>query len=79
MIESFRFPSIICHYQLSNEKLTVKVVVRNGKIKDAAPVIKCFIGQPLDNLAAWMRKIGPTDVHLLATEEDTAKNRDPYA
>jgi len=55
------------------------VTVRNGKIKDAAPVIKCFIGQPLDNLVSWMHKIGPTDVYLLATEEDTAKNRDPYA
>ena len=53
--------------------------IRNGKIIDAAPVVRIFIGQPLDNLAAWMRKLGPTEVVLLSTNSDTQKERDPYA
>lgn len=74
-----KFPAIICKYQLSNEKLTVMAIIRNGKIIDAAPVIRVFIGQPLDNLAAWMRKLGPTELVLLSTSNDTQKERDPYA
>lgn len=74
-----KFPAIICRYQLSNKKLTVMATIRNGKIIDAAPVVRIFIGQPLDNLAAWMRKLGPTEIVLLTTDNDTQKERDPYA
>lgn len=73
-----KFPAIICNYQLSNDKLTVKATVRNGKIIDAAPVIRIFIGQPLDNLATWMQKLGPTEITLLGTECDSQKERNPY-
>jgi len=79
MVELSKFPSVICHYRVSNEKLSVLVKIRNGKIIDAAPVVQVFIGQPLDNLAAWMRKMGETTVDLLNLEEDTARERDQYA
>lgn len=58
-----------CHFQLSNSKMTIKVHVKNGIIMTAAPIVSCFIGQPLDNLAAWMRKMGPTDVTGLESHD----------
>jgi hypothetical protein len=74
-----KFPAIICTYRLSNDKLTVQAVIRNGKIIDADPVIRIFIGQPLDNLATWMRKLGPTELMLISTGTDTQKERNTYA
>lgn len=38
--------------------MTVLVGARGNKITSGAPVIRRFIGQPLDNLRAWMRKQG---------------------
>lgn len=69
---------MICHHQLSNEKFTVFVTERNGKIIDAAPLVRKFIGQPLQNLINWMNGIAPTDITLLSVEADTAKQRNPY-
>lgn len=57
--------------------MTVKVKVRNGKIIEAAPIVQVFVGQPLDNLASWMRKFGETDILLLSTE-DTQREGNPY-
>jgi hypothetical protein len=72
------FPAVICHHQLSNERFTVMATERNGKIIDAAPLIRKFVGQPMQNLIAWMNSISPTDVTLLSIEADTAKQRNPY-
>lgn len=47
---------------LSNKKMTVKVVTQNLIIIDAAPIVRCFIGQPLQNLIRWMKKMGETEV-----------------
>ncbi len=44
---------------LSSTKMTVKVIVRDGKIVGGATIIRVFIGQPLSNLVNWMRRIGP--------------------
>ncbi|MFA5344743.1 MAG: hypothetical protein WC315_00490 [Candidatus Omnitrophota bacterium] len=49
-------------WQVSNEKMTVLVQTRNGIITNAAPVVQIFIGQPLDNLAVWMSKMGSTTI-----------------
>ncbi len=60
------------HFQLSNERMTFRVHARNGIVLDTAPIARRFIGQPLDNLASWMRKMGPTDVHLLESHGNDA-------
>ena len=44
---------------LSNRRMTVKVVVRDLKIVDAAPIVRKFIGQPFSNLVNWMTRIAP--------------------
>lgn len=49
-------------WRLSNEKMTVLVKTKNGIITEAAPIVRVFIGQPLDNLAIWMDKMGSTTV-----------------
>ena len=51
---------------------------RNGKIIDAAPLVRKFVGQPFQNLVNWMHSIGETTVTLLTVEPDTAKERNPY-
>lgn len=45
-------------YWLSCSKMTVRVDVRDGVIIDAAPVVRKFVGQPLENLTRWMWKLG---------------------
>jgi hypothetical protein len=51
--------------QISNKKFTCYVQTDKNKIIiDAAPIIKRFIGQSLDNLTNWSwQKWGPTDIH----------------
>lgn len=42
-------------FWLSSDQMTVEVVVDfDGKICKAAPIVRKFIGQPLDNLVRWM-------------------------
>jgi hypothetical protein len=49
--------------QVTCKKFTVGVEVdRSGVIRDAAPVVRKFIGQPLDNLVRWFRKFGDEKV-----------------
>lgn len=43
---------------MSSQRMTVKVTVRDGIIIDAAPVVRKFVGQPIKNLEAWMRRHG---------------------
>jgi hypothetical protein len=54
-------------WRLSNEKMTVLVKTKNGIITEAAPIVRVFIGQPLDNLAVWMDKMGSTTILPLET------------
>jgi hypothetical protein len=42
--------------------MTVLVKTKNGIITEAAPIVRVFVGQPLDNLAVWMDKMGSTTV-----------------
>ena len=44
---------------LSNRRMTVKVVVGDKTIVDAAPIVRKFIGQPFQNLVGWMKRMGP--------------------
>jgi hypothetical protein len=44
---------------LTNQKMTVMVVVQNTKIIDAAPIVRKFIGQPFQNIVGWMSRIAP--------------------
>jgi hypothetical protein len=74
-----QFPAVICHYQLSTAKVVLTFTERNGKIMDACPLAKQFIGQPMQNLISWAQtKLGPTTLNLLKMEPDTAKDRNPY-
>jgi len=44
-------------YWLSNVKMTVAVETdEDDKIVEAAPIVRKFIGQPLEDLAMWMNK-----------------------
>ena len=43
-------------YWLSTESMTVEVLVENGIVKEAAPIVQRFKGQPLFNLINWMKK-----------------------
>lgn len=59
---------------LSNEKMTVKVVVRNTKIIAAAPIVRKFLGQPFQNLVSWMNRIAPgMQWNWLTFEDDNGK------
>ena len=42
-------------YHISHPKMTVGVTVEDGIITEAPPVVRKFIGQPLDNLIGWIR------------------------
>ncbi len=55
-------------WRLSNEKMTVLVQTKNGIITNAAPIVQVFLGQPLDNLAVWMNKMGSTTIHPLESQ-----------
>ncbi|MHC4188418.1 MAG: hypothetical protein ACYSUB_01915 [Planctomycetota bacterium] len=50
---------MIVTWWLSNRKMTVKVVVKDTMIIDAAPVVRKFIGQPFQNIVTWMNRIAP--------------------
>lgn len=53
---------------LSNERMTVAVVTDDqGRITDAAPVVRKFVGQHLDDLRAWMTKHGGFRERLMGT------------
>lgn len=47
------------HYWLSCMKLTIYAQTDgNGTITATAPIGRKFVGQPLGNLEAWMRRLG---------------------
>jgi hypothetical protein len=44
-------------YWLSTVKMTVGVTTdASGIVVEAAPIVRKFIGQPLDNLVRWLSK-----------------------
>jgi len=50
----------------STPRMTGYVKIENGKITDAAPIMKKFVGQPEANLRKWLDKQGPVDIHDLS-------------
>lgn len=51
---------------LSNEQMTIKIKTDAvGDIRVAAPIVRRFIGQPLNNLVQWMKNMGKTTITLL--------------
>lgn len=61
---------------LSNQQMTVRVSVENGIIKDAAPIVRKFIGQHLSSLYRWMAKQrGLRMVNIGPHEQDAESNR----
>lgn len=56
--------------QLSNKRMTVRVETdAANNIRAAAPVVRKFVGQPLDNLVQWMNRMGKTRIVLLRGDE----------
>ncbi|MHA1839868.1 MAG: hypothetical protein ACTSYO_07955 [Candidatus Ranarchaeia archaeon] len=43
--------------------MTVLVETKDRHISKAAPIVRKFIGQPLNNLSNWMRKQGGFKIH----------------
>lgn len=53
-------------YQLDNHRMTVKISTdEDERIVDAAPIVRRFIGQPLENLIRWMSRIGETHARVI--------------
>lgn len=53
-------------WRLSNRKMTVRVETdSNRKIVDAAPVIRRFIGQHLNNLVRWMQRVSVVEMQAI--------------
>ena len=43
-------------YQIDCEKFCGYIKVENNIIIDAMPIVKIFIGQPVENLTKWVTK-----------------------
>lgn len=54
---------------LSSRRMTVVVEERDGIVVDAAPIVRKFIGQPLENLTRWMRQQGGYREHKFPMSE----------
>lgn len=58
-------------YQLSNVKMSVKVETdAANNIRTAAPIVRKFIGLPVNRLYQWMQRMGETTVTTLRTTEE---------
>jgi len=65
-------------YWLSTKKMTFDVYVEDGIISDSAPIVRKFIGQPIDNLKMKeyrIFKIGIVGSRRRNTQEDKDKIR----
>lgn len=51
-------PGQYSDYTLSSMAMTVGVTTKDGKIIEAPPIVRKFIGQPVDSLIGWMTKQG---------------------
>ena len=52
-------------YYITCKRFTVSVKVRKGEIIEAAPIVRKFIGQNLNNLRRWARSFGEYDEYYL--------------
>jgi hypothetical protein len=50
-------------------RFTVMVTVRDGIVVKAAPIVRVFLGQPIENLLIWAL---PDQIATLAEENDHA-------
>jgi len=65
-------------WRLSNEQLTIRVVVdSDNNIQSVAPVAFKFIGQPLSNLTRWMNRMSKTDIMLMRKNVYRGHQYDP--
>jgi len=55
-------------YWLSCKKFTVWVAVKNGFVKDTAPIVKRFRNQTFFSLKRWAGKFGGLEVQKLNAE-----------
>jgi len=56
-------------WRLSIPQMTVMVKTgEDRRIVEAAPIVRNFVGQPLDNLVRWMDRKGGVDVMLLRSD-----------
>jgi len=55
-------------YWISSNRITILVEFNpDGTIRDAPPIARKFIGQPLENLIKWMAKQGGLQVERLGS------------
>ena len=56
-------------WRLLLPQMTVMVKTREDpRIVEAAPIVRKFVGQPLDDLVRWMDRKGGVDVMLLQSD-----------
>ena len=61
---------------LSSNRMTISVSVdRNETIVDAAPIVRKFIGQPLQNLIRWMGHQGGLRIEKLGGNDESTVGR----
>ena len=51
---------------VSCRRFTAKAVVIDGRIVDAAPILRKFIGQPITNLLDWARSLGDYRAEIIS-------------
>jgi len=55
-------------YQFSCNRFTVWVMVAEGRVVDAAPLVHRFAGQPVANLQRWCQKFGGLLIYPLPVQ-----------
>lgn len=65
-------------YQIASRTMTVLVKTdETGKIIDAAPIVKRFIGQRVQSLLAWLVRLdGERGVIMTRLDDGKARNHD---
>lgn len=43
---------------LSSRRMTISVIVKQGTVISGPPIVRKFIGRPLDNLRHWVQEQG---------------------
>lgn len=52
-------------YWVCCDRFTVLVRAEEGRITEAAPIVRRFVGQPMNNLLNWARGLGGLRVQML--------------
>ncbi len=55
-----RFLYSACYTSYGGDPVTAGAVVTNGRIVEAAPILRGFRGRPIESLAEWVKKMGGT-------------------